>query len=241
MVLCVLALCRRIDLCSWQLDDLRQLSCFILSARRWSTKFTTVRESTLRAATQPREWISRPVRLPGPGRSDNLACLAACKILGTAQALRANEGRARRLEAHEGGVQAATGTSALYLSEEDWIHGGGRDAGPMGLAPPATGTLAVLPPLAQWAMSPSRGRSADKLLGKCNVRFRSSARLWPGSISAAQTQPKGNEEPNAASIHPHAVPGTASGDEEQPRRARARKQPTQATVRPGNTSDAERR
>ena len=50
-----------------------------------------------------------------------------------------------RLEAHEGGVRAAVGTSALYLSEEDWRRE--MEEGEMlGLATPATGTLAALPP-----------------------------------------------------------------------------------------------
>ena len=107
----------------------------------------------------------------------------------------------------------------------------------MGLATPANGASAALPPLDPCSRSPLRRRSADKLLGNCKLSFLGPAHLSQASISAAQTQPKGKEEPSAASVHPHAVPGTASGDEEQPRRARARKQPTQATGRPGNTSD----
>ena len=166
-------------------------------------------------------------------RKINLACLAACKTLGMlaselCEPKRA-DARAGRLEAYPDGAREPL-SGRLRLWEEDW-----RRARCWGSTP--AGTSAALPPLDPCSRSPLRRRSADKLLGNCKLSFLGPAHLSQASISAAQTQPKGKEEPSAASVHPHAVPGTASGDEEQPRRARARKQPTQATGRPGNTSD----
>ena len=107
----------------------------------------------------------------------------------------------------------------------------------LGLAPPATGTWAALPPLDPYGpYTPSKRRR--KLVRKsATLALPGETSARPGSILCCPSQRKGKEEPSAASIHPHAVPGAASGDEEQPRRARARKQPTQATGRPGNTSD----
>ena len=62
------------------------------------------------------------------------------------------------------------------------------------------------------------------LLGETSAR--------PGSILCCPSQRKGKEEPSAASIHPHAVPGAASGDEERPRRARARIKPHASSHEP---------
>ena len=174
------------------------------------------------------------MRLPGKADSKiNLACLAASKDTRDAskQAQRAKEGRREGRKARS--APRWCERAALRTSE---ALGGGLEEGEMlGLAPPATGTWAALPPLDPYGpYTPSKRRR--KLVRKsATLALPGETSARPGSILCCPSQRKGKEEPSAASIHPHAVPGAASGDEERPRRARARIKPHTSSHEPLRT------
>ena len=71
------------------------------------------------------------------------------------------------------------------------------------------------PPANEPFTPPKRRRRLVRKSATLALPGETSAR--PGSILCCPSQRKGKEEPSAASIHPHAVPGAASGDEERPR------------------------
>ena len=67
--------------------------------------------------------------------------------------------------------------------------------------------------------------AAAKLLENCNLSFLGQASSQSSSISVAQTQPKGKEEPSAASVHTLTPYERQPAREKSGRGARARKQP----------------
>ena len=96
------------------------------------------------------------------------------------------------------------------------------------------GSPATARPLANEPFAPPKRRL--RLVRKsATLALPGETSARPGSILCCPSQRKGKEEPSAASIHPHAVPGAASGDEERPRRARARIKPHASSHEPLRT------